>query len=607
MAFIMDGLAAESYDRSYSDGVLIRRVVGYFRPHGVRMGVASAAILLTAGLDAVLPVLLSAGLDRLAGMQGGVALWQESRGLLALIVAVAMLSWTLGFVRQWVTAIAVGDVVLDLRRDAFDAVLARDMSFYDEVPAGKVVSRVTSDTQAFSSVVTHSLTLLGQAGQVVLVAAILIAINPWLAAITLSIAPVVVVVALGFRAVARRTTTQSRRVQAEVNATVQESIAGIAVAKAFRQEAALYETFREVNDHSYRLRLQQGLVFSTIFPVLGILGGLGTAAVVYLGGHTVLGGLATPGEWYLFVHSIFLFLFPLTGVASFWSQFQLGLAASERVFALIDAEPAVRQQAAVDPGRLAGQISFCALDFHYQPSEPVLTGFDLEIAAGETVALVGHTGAGKSSIGKLVARSYEFQGGALTIDGHDIRSLDLHAWRRQLGVVPQSPFLFSGTVRDNIRYARAGVTDAAVADAVARIGGGDWAEALERGLDTDVGERGAGISMGQRQLVTLARVLVQDPAILILDEATASIDPLTEAQIQEGLREVLQGRTALVIAHRLSTIQRADRIVVLGAGQVIETGTHERLMATTDGHYQALYNTYFRHQSPDYDPRAGVA
>jgi ATP-binding cassette subfamily B protein len=249
--------------------------------------------------------------------------------------------------------------------------------------------------------------------------------------------------------------------------------------------------------------------------------------------------------------------------------------------------------------RLRGRIEFRDLDFRYTASEQVLEDFDLTIQAGETLALVGHTGAGKSSLGKLVARFYEFQGGELLVDGQDIRSFDLHSYHRQLGVVPQTPFLFAGTVADNIRYGQPDATDDEVVAIASRVGGGDWLEALPLGLETPVGEEGKGISMGQRQLVALARVLLQDPAIIILDEATASVDPLTEAQIQEGLDVVLEDRTAIVIAHRLSTIKSADRIIVLREGQIIEEGNHDALMAR-GGHYAELYDTYFRHQSLEY-------
>jgi ABC-type multidrug transport system fused ATPase/permease subunit len=371
------------------------------------------------------------------------------------------------------------------------------------------------------------------------------------------------------------------------------------VAKTFRQEPAIYREFLEVNNQSRRVNTRTRYVFSSIFPILNIMAGVGTAALVYVGGLSVRDGTLTPGTWFLFIQGLQAFWFPLTSIASFWSQFQLGLAAGERVFALIDAEPRVVQTNDVTLPQIRGEITFSSVDFAYKEGEPVLQGFNLQIAAGETLALVGHTGSGKSSIAKLVARFYEFQGGTLAIDGVDIRTLNLEAYRSRLGIVTQSPFLFDGTVRENIRYGRPDADDTAVLEAARHVGGGDWIASLPNGLDSEVGERGASLSMGQRQLVALARVLLQDPAIIILDEATASVDPLTETLIQEGLDTVLEGRTAIVIAHRLSTVRNADRIIVLRKGAIIEEGNHEQLLAG-GGHYADLYNTYFRHQSLEY-------
>jgi ABC-type multidrug transport system fused ATPase/permease subunit len=601
MGFVMDGLDAEAYDREYSDNQLLGRILHYFRPHLRKMSLVATMIVLNAVMDAAFPFLIARGLDQLEGVADLEAtIWQRTAWLIAAIFLSGVLSWTFNYFRQKYTARTVGNVVLNLREDAFDAVLARDMSFYDEFASGKIVSRVTSDTQDFSNVVTLTLNLISQVLIVAIVVGLLVFIDLRLALITLSIAPVVVLVALAFRRIARRTSTQARRVLAEVNANVQESITGISVAKSFRQEQRIYDEFKPVNQQSYRLNLRQGLTFSSIFPVLGVVSGIGTALVVYFGGMSVIGGVVTPGNFYLFIEGMSLFWFPLISIASFWSQFQLGLAASERVFALVDAEARVVQTGSVATSRLHGRVEFHNVDFRYTDKEQVLRGFNLTINAGETLALVGHTGAGKSSLGKLVARFYEYQGGQLSIDGYDIRSLDLHAYRRQLGFVPQTPFLFAGTVADNIRYGRPEASDPEVVAAAQAVGGGDWLDALPQGLSTELGEEGRGISMGQRQLVALARVLLQDPAIVILDEATASVDPLTEAQIQEGLDVVLRQRTAIVIAHRLSTVKAADRIVVLRQGQVIEEGSHAALMAGS-GHYAELYNTFFRHQSPDYE------
>ncbi len=600
MGFIMDGLDAEAYDREYSDRQLLNRIIGYFRPHLRRMSLVALLIVLNSVMDAAFPFLIASSLDRLQSAADlGQTIWERTAWLIGLILLSGVLSWTFNYLRQKYTARTVGDVVLCLRQDAFDAVLARDLSFYDQFSTGRIVSRVTSDTQDFTNVVTLTLNLMSQVLIVAIVVALLVFINLRLALVALAIAPVVVAVALAFRRIARRTTTQARRGLAEVNANVQESIAGISVAKNFRQEQRIYDEFKPVNAQTYRLSLRQGLTFSTIFPTLGTIAGIGTALVVYAGGMGVIGGAVSAGSFYLFIESINLFWFPLTSIASFWSQFQLGLAASERVFALIDAEPRVVQTASRIAPRLQGRIEFRDFSFRYTPNAEVLADFCLTIEAGETLALVGHTGAGKSSLGRLVARFYEFQGGQLLIDGQDVRTFDLHSYRRQLGIVPQTPFLFSGTVADNIRYGMPEASDEEVAAVAGRLGGGDWLEALPQGLATPVGEEGKGISMGQRQLVALARVLLQDPAILILDEATASVDPLTEAQIQEGLDVVLCNRTAIVIAHRLSTVKSADRIVVLREGEIIQEGSHEALLAR-GGHYAELYDTYFRHQSLAY-------
>jgi ABC-type multidrug transport system fused ATPase/permease subunit len=340
-----------------------------------------------------------------------------------------------------------------------------------------------------------------------------------------------------------------------------------------------------------------------------------------------LDGRVSVGNWYLFVQGLAFFFYPLTSIASFWSQFQQGLAASERVFALIDAEPRLRQRGAEPVGEVRGEIRFEGVDFSYSEgtgdrelgtgeqgaaaiervvgarSGPVyvLREFSLHIPAGQSLAIVGHTGAGKSSLVKLLTRAYEFQGGRILVDGRDIRALDLGQYRRRLGLVPQQPFLFAGTVADNIRFGRPAASDAEVEAAARSLGDGSWIDDLPQGLQSEVGERGSRLSLGQRQLVALARVLFHDPAILLLDEATASIDPITEAQVQAGLATVMGGRTSVVIAHRLSTVRAAGRIIVLEAGKIRESGRHDELLAA-GGHYAELYRTYFRHQSAEYRP-----
>lgn len=596
MGFIMDGLDAEAYDRQYQDNELVRRILAYFRPHARKMLLVAVVVVLNSLVDAGLPIIVSRALDDLQASPETF----NPLGVVLLLTLVASLGWVFNALRQWLSAEAVGDVTLQMREDAFNAVTERDMSFYDKFPSGKIVSRVTSDTQAFSEVVRLAINFLSQLLLVVFLLIYLLSINVELTLVLVAIAPFIIFTALMFRRIARDTVTKSRRILASVNAHVQETVSGIGVAKTFRKEQMIYDEFTSVNQQAFRTNLRNGYVFGSIFPVLITFAGIGMGAIVWFGVNLAqIPGVLTAGEWFLFVQGLALFWFPLTGIASFWSQFQLGLAAGERVFALLDNEPKVVQTDNQVLDEVRGEIRFENLEFAYVEGEPVFTDFSLTIQAGETLALVGHTGSGKSSIGKLINRFYEFQGGRILIDGVDVRTLDLQAYRQQVGVVTQTPFLFDGTVLDNVRYGKPEATDEEARQAAMQVGAGDWIASLPDGLQTQVGERGGNLSMGQRQLVALARVLLQNPSIFILDEATASVDPLTEALIQEGLETVLEHRTSIVIAHRLSTIKTADRIIVLDRGRILEEGTHDALMQA-GGHYSVLYNTYFRHQSLEY-------
>ena len=452
MGFIMEGLDSESYDRTYDDKALVRRILSYFKPQARGMIIVALLVVAASVMEAALPILISRGLDQLDVPDPTItnAIW----GLIFLIFVAGVLSWLFSFVRQKRGAEVIGNVVFRLRLDAFEAVTKRDMSFFDEVPSGRIVSRVTSDTEDFANTVSLAMNLVSQVLLIVIIVIALLFRDVQLTLYALAIAPVVVLLALGFRKLARRTTLQAQRANSNVNTTIQEAMSGISVAKAFRQEDKIYSEFQTISQQAYKVTLWQGFVFSSIFPILFIVAGLGTTFIVYAGGNAVIAGDVSAGDWFLFLQSIALFWFPLTSIASFWSQFQQGLSAAERVFALIDATPRVVQRADHDPGILKGEIDFRDVRFEYVEGQPVLDHFTLHIPAGEMVALVGHTGAGKSTLGKLITRFYEFQDGQLFIDGNDIRFLDLNAYRRQVGVVPQTPFLFNGTVADNIRYPR---------------------------------------------------------------------------------------------------------------------------------------------------------
>jgi ATP-binding cassette subfamily B protein len=593
------GLNDEKYDRQYTDRELMRRIFEYFKPQTTRLLWVIALVVVLAVIGAALPVVVARMVDLLEEQPSLDAI--SLVGLAVFLIGVGL--WGLNWARRSLVVRAVGDVVLDLRTRAFRAAAEHDLSFYDQFSSGRIVSRITSDTNDFGQLVVIVTDVGSQIVQAIILGVVLFRTDLKLSLMLMAFLPVIFAVAAGFRVMARRVTKRGMRAMADVNAAIKETISGISIAKNFRQEESIFKSFDESNQQSYHVNVQRGFVLSLVFPTLNALGGIFVAILIYVGGLSAAQGIVTVGAWYLFIMSLDQFFFPILNLSAFWAQIQAGLSAAERAFALIDADPNVVQTDKRDVPRLKGRIHFDDLYFRYVDNEPILAGFNLLVQPGETLALVGHTGAGKSSIAKLVARFYEYQQGRLLIDGHDIRTFDLAQYRRQLGIVSQVPFLFSGTVADNIRYAAPDVTDDDILTMARKVGEGEWLETLPNGIQTEVGERGGRLSMGQRQLVALMRVLMQKPAIFILDEATASIDPFTEWQIQQALNLILKNSTSILIAHRLSTVKAADRIVVMEKGRIIEEGHHNGLLEQ-GGHYATLYNTYFRHQSLAYVEKA---
>lgn len=618
----------DKYDRQYTDGYLYRRIGSYLKNFRRDVIIIVVSLTVLSFLAAFQPVWFSDAIDSLQAEGGGLPwfkfyqpawLFQSFHNMqripgaqdaltffvVALIVT-SFIQYFIGWLRRYLTSKTLGNVVAQLRKDAFNAALQRDLAFYDKNKSGKIVSRITNDTQEFGEVAVIASDVITQMIQLIVLMIILFNASFWLTMLLILSTPLIVAVSAGFRVLARRVSRSGSRATASVNDTIQESVSGISVAKNFRRETFLYDEFVNVNTRSFKANMWRGLVLAAVFPVLNVVAGLVIAVMTFTGAQAVVWGQITLGIWYLFLQGVDRFYFPILNLSTFWSQFQQALSSTERIFALIDADNTVKQVADEPVGTVEGKIEFDNVTFSYEDGTVVLKDFNLTIAPGESVAFVGHTGAGKSTIAKLITRFYEFQSGEIRVDGRDIRRFNLHDYRGRLGLVPQQPFLFSGTVMENIRYARPTATDAEINEIAHSIGKGEWLDTLPNGLRTDVGERGARLSMGQRQLVSLVRVLVQNPAIFILDEATASVDPFTESQIQEALELILKQSTSILIAHRLSTVRSADRIIVLKGGEIIEQGNHAHLMQS-GGHYAELYDTYFRHQSLDYIEKSKAA
>jgi len=590
------GLGAEQYDRQYSDKKLLKRIIDYFETQSQRLVVIIITIIFRATIEAVTPVVVAKGLDQVTGIDVTTKFILTLSGI---VLALGLISWVCNLLLRRNSARTIAELIRQLSTDAFKASVRQDLSFHDNFSSGKIVSRITSDTREFGQLVTLTTDVLMQLFTSVILAVILLQTEWRLALAIFILVPLLFLLVIQYRHAARKVTRDGMRAMANVNSTIKETISGIAIAKNFRQEESIYKEFDAANQASYKVNIRRGFILSIVFPILRTVGGIATALLVYYGAMSVLQGIVTAGSWYLFLSTLDRFLFPVMSISSFWTQVQTGLSAAERIFALIDAKHSVQQIEDIKPDRLLGRIDMNHIYFSYTPDEPILQDFSLHLKPGETLALVGHTGAGKTSIGRLITRFYEFQQGEILIDGIDIRRFNLIGLRRQMGIVSQVPFLFSGTVEENINYGCPDCVNADILQIARQIGDGEWLETLPNGLDSQVGERGSQLSMGQRQLVALMRVLIQKPSIFILDEATASIDPFTETQIQTALDLILADTTSILIAHRLSTVKSADRILVMRQGEIIEEGNHQDLLAQGN-HYAELYNTYFRHQSLEY-------
>jgi ATP-binding cassette subfamily B protein len=567
----------------------LRALFDLARPYPGRTALAVVTLVAFTGVALLPPYLAGLAIDR--GITDG------DLHALTIIVVAFLLAGVAAFVLSSLQTYFTGWVgergLADLRTRLFSHLQKLSLGYYERNRTGATVSRITNDVEALDQLVTDGVSSLVQNTLLLVGTAIVLVILDWrLALATLVVLPLMAAATAWFRIRSNRAYRRVRERLGLVTATLAEDISGMRVVQSFTREPTSRTTFRGVNDR-YRSANYETVVLNGIyFPAVDVLSSLATAIVLGFGGWLVLEGSLTVGTLFTFTLYLANFFDPVQQLSQLYNTFLSATAALDRILAVLDEEPEVVDRAdARDLPPIEGRVSFEHVHFGYGDLPEVLHDFDLDVAPGTTVALVGHTGAGKSTIAKLLARFYDPRSGRITIDGHDIKDMTQASVRSQLGIVPQEGFLFAGTVAENIAFGRASASREDIEAAAAAVGADAFVAELPDRYETELGERGFRLSLGQRQLVAFARALLADPRILILDEATSSVDIGTERRIERGLRRLLSGRTAFVIAHRLSTIQGADLIVVLDHGRIVEQGTHAELIAA-GGLYTSLYGDW---------------
>jgi ATP-binding cassette subfamily B protein len=582
------------------NGRTLLRILGLTKPHWPWVVGFLVAIAAVSALDSYFTFLSKRMIDEgiLAGDKAVLTRIILTYGSLIVVQAVGVL----GFI--YLAGVLGERIRYDLRKRLFDHLQELSFSYFDRTPVGWIMSRVTSDTDRIAELVTWGLLDVAWGTLNIATALYFMLIINWkLALIVLVVIPVIVVVAAQFK---KRILVEYRRVRkinSKITAAYNENINGVRVVKALCREEENLREFGELSGEMYRASYRAAWLSALFLPVVQLISAFAVGSIVWYGGLQAEVGGMTVGGIQAFVSYVTFMLWPIQEVARVYAEMQHAIASAERVFSLTDAIPDVTDQpGAIDPGTIRGDIEFDDVHFWYEEDNPVLTGFDLMVRRGETIALVGATGGGKTTIVNLICRFYEPRRGTICIGGRDYRELSLHAIQSRIGVVLQTPHLFSGTIRENIRYGKLDATDEEIEDAARLAGAHEFIRTLEKGYDEEVGEGGDLLSVGQKQLVSLARAILARPEIFVMDEATSSVDTLTEDLIQRGMGALMQDCTSFIIAHRLSTIKRADRILVIEEGRIVEMGSHAELLRKR-GHYYRLYTRQFRQKlEQEYDP-----
>jgi ABC-type multidrug transport system fused ATPase/permease subunit len=576
----------EETKRNLPDRVLIKRLLRYMMRYKLNFAVIFILLIVSAILGLSGPYILAIAIDQYIEKGNFSGLYWIS----ALYVGVYAAIWLVGYAQTYLRFWIGQKLVFDLRRDMFSNLQKLSMSFYDKRHVGAIMSRVTNDVETLNEFLTSGIeATVGDMFILVGIVAMMLFMNTWLALISFTVIPLLLIATVFLGEKAREAYRLTRKKISGVTANLAENISGIRVVQSFSREIANAQQFDRVNVENLQANIQAARVSALFFPLVDVLGSLGTCLVLWFGGTSVINGSVTIGVMVAFMSYVTRFFMPIREISMMYNNMQSGLAATERITEILDTETEVKEaEKAIELPRIKGEIKFNNVSFGYGKDNFVLRDINLDINENERIALVGPTGAGKTSMASLVARFYDPQNGSITIDGYDLRQVTIKSLRSQMGIVLQDPFLFTGSIRENIAYGRPDATEEEIIDAAKAVGAHDFIMSFAQGYETNVGERGSRLSIGQRQLISFARALLANPRILILDEATSSVDAYTELLIQKAMEKLLEQRTTLIIAHRLSTVRSADKILVIDSGRIIDAGTHEELMSR-EGLYRKLY------------------